>query len=136
YFEEAIRPRLCARRRFVGRVGGARKRELFAGARCVLIPSRVAETSSLVAMEALASGTPVVAYRAGALAELVEHGVTGYLVDGVDEMAGAARASAELDRAACRRAAERRFSAASMIDTYLALYAALAAGESRLVDAL
>lgn len=128
YFEEAIRPRLDERRRYVGRVGGERKGRLLSRARCVLIPSRVAETSSLVAMEALASGTPVVAYRAGAPADLIEPGVTGYLVDDVEQMAAAALACGDLDRARCRKAAERRFSAAAMIEQYLEVYRFLAAG--------
>jgi glycosyltransferase involved in cell wall biosynthesis len=128
YFEDAILPRLDRARRFLGPVGFARKRRLLASARCLVVPSLVPETSSLVAMEALACGTPVVASRIGALPDIVEHGVTGFLVDGLDEMAAAMRAAKTLDPRACRRAAEARFSAARMIDAYLALYARLAGG--------
>ena len=103
YFSEAIEPRLDARRRFVGPVGGAEKRSLLARARCLLVPSLVAETSSLVTMEALASGTPVIARPAGALADLVEQGKTGYLVSSVEEMSSAIAEVAAIDSAWCRQ---------------------------------
>jgi glycosyltransferase involved in cell wall biosynthesis len=127
YFEREIRPRLGAGCRLLGPVGGARKRALLAGARCLLVPSVVPETSSLAAMEALAAGTPVVAFRAGALVEIVDHGRTGFLVDDADEMAAAIEAAGRLDPGACRRAARARFSADVMTARYLALYGRLAA---------
>jgi CelD/BcsL family acetyltransferase involved in cellulose biosynthesis len=123
YFAREIAPRLGPSRRFVGPVALARKRRLLAGARCVVIPSEVPETSSLVAMEALASGTPVVAAPVGALPEIVEHRRTGLLARGVAELAEAMRAvAATVDRRACRRAAEARFDVRAMTDRYLALY--------------
>ncbi|NHV87620.1 glycosyltransferase, partial [Escherichia coli] len=67
YFEREVRPLLDATRRFVGPVGFARKRRLLSAARCLLVPSLAAETSSLVAREAAACGTPVVAFPSGAL---------------------------------------------------------------------
>jgi len=123
YFSEVLKPKLDARRRFIGTVRGAAKRELLANARAVLIPSRVAETSSLVAMEALASGTPVIAYRSGALPEIVDDGVTGFIVDDVDGLVRAIADVDHIDRARCRAEAERRFDARRMIARYLALYA-------------
>ncbi len=125
YFRDEVLPRLDRRRRFIGPVGLQRKRRLLAGARALLVPSLAPETSSLVAMEALACGTPVIAFRAGALPEVVEHGVTGFLVDDARQMAAAIDRLDELDPAECRLAAERRFSAALMTDRYLALYARL-----------
>src|SRR3954451_3241883 len=89
YFTEEIQPRLDARRVFAGPVGFEAKRQLLQSARCLLVPSLTEETSSLVAMEALACGTPVIAFRRGALSEIIEHGVTGALVDTVEEMAAA-----------------------------------------------
>lgn len=126
HFVEEIEPRLDADRCFVGPVGGEEKRALLAAARCLLVPSRVAETSSLVAREALACGTPVVAFRRGALSEVVEHGRTGFLVDSVEEMAEAIAACARLDPADCRRVAEERFSLDPTTAAYLRLYERLA----------
>jgi glycosyltransferase involved in cell wall biosynthesis len=126
YYHEEIRPRLDRARRFVGPVRGAVKWWLLSGARCVLVPSLVPETSCLVAMEALASGTPVVAFPCGALAEIVEPGVTGFLVRDVAEMAEAIAAARELDRDTCRRVARARYTAARMTSRYLARYQALA----------
>lgn len=127
YFEEEIRPRLGHGARFVGALGFARKRRLMTAARCVLVPSLVAETSSLVAMEALACGCPVVAFAAGALTEIVEPGVTGFLVADTSEMADAIRDCDALDRDVCRDAARRRFSLDAMVARYFAVYRRLAA---------
>ncbi len=128
YWRESVCPRLDRWRRFLGPLPFARKRRLLAGARCLLVPSLAPETSSLVAMEALACGTPVVAYPAGALPEIVEHGRTGFLVRSPREMALAMRACDTLDPQACRAAAQRRFGLERTAARYLALYAELAAG--------
>ena len=117
-----IRPRLGGNVRFLGPLGLAPKRRLLAAARCLVVPSRIAETSSLVAMEALACGTPVVAFRAGALPDLIAHGRTGFLVSDVHGMAQALRDVEAIDPAECRREAERRFSSEPMISRYLDLY--------------
>jgi glycosyltransferase involved in cell wall biosynthesis len=126
YFEQEIMPRLDASRRFIGPVGCQRKRRLLAAARCLLAPSLAPETSSLVAMEALAAGTPVIAFPAGALADIVEHERTGFLVHDQREMADAIQAADLLDPEACREAARRRFSLARMTASYLDFYARLA----------
>jgi glycosyltransferase involved in cell wall biosynthesis len=128
YFEAEIRPRLDRQRRWVGPVSGRAKRRLIAEARCLVVPSLAPETSSLVAREALASGTPVVALRNGALVEVVEPGRTGVLVDAPEELAPALVAAGALDPRECRRAAEGRFSDRTMIQTYLAAYRTLARG--------
>ena len=93
----------------------------------MLIPSTAPETSSLVAMEALASGTPVIAYRAGALPDIVDHGRTGYLVDGPGEMAEAILMADRIDPAECRRQARARFALERMTEAYLNRYRQLAA---------
>jgi glycosyltransferase involved in cell wall biosynthesis len=126
YFEDEIRPRLGAGARFLGSIGFARKTRLLSAARCLLAPSLVAETSSLVAMEAIACGTPVVAFPAGALTEIVEPGVTGFLVDNTEEMAEAIAACAAIDRNRCRAVARERFSIRRMLERYLAVYSRLA----------
>lgn len=124
HFREALKPLLTdpSRARFLGPVSGGRKRRLLAAARCVLIPSRCEETSSLVAMEALASGTPVIAFRVGALPEIIEHGRTGFLVDDVEGMSEAILAASTIDPRACRLAAEQRFSADRAVTGYLAAF--------------
>jgi len=129
YFDAMVRPRLNRRIRFIGRVGGRGKAALLAGARCLLIPSLAPETSSLTAMEAMASGTPVVAFRTGALPEIVSSGDTGFLVNDVEEMAEAIRRADGIDSRLCRSEAERRFSSASMFAAYLELYRAVTGGE-------
>ena len=137
YFEDEVRPRLDAKRRFVGPIGLVRKRRLLTAARCLVVASTAPETSSLVAREALACGTPVVGFRNGALPDVVEHGRTGFLVDTVDEMAEAIRLAPSLDPQLCRRVARERFSLDAMIRTYLGLYEqlALAAGRTSLPGA-
>lgn len=127
YFQEEIRPRLGRGVRFLGSLELRRKQRLLASARCLVVPSRIAETSSLVSMEALACGTPVVAFRIGALSEVIDHGRTGFLVSDVHEMAQALREIGSIDPAECRREAERRFSSELMVSRYLDLYRQLAA---------
>ena len=127
YFASEIVPRLDAQHRWIGPVGFTRKRRLLSAARCLLVPSLVAETSSLVAMEAAACGTPVIAFRAGALEEMVEPGRTGFLVSDVDEMASAISRSATIDGDTCRSVARARFSADRMTGAYLRRYRMLAA---------
>ena len=130
YFEKEIRPRLLNGHQFLGTVGGVRKYKLLAEARCVLIPSLVPETSSLVAMEAMACGTPVVAFRSGALCEIVSDGRTGFLVNSAEEMANAISRVHTCDPTECRREAEQRFSAKRMCAEYFELYER-ACGRSR-----
>lgn len=130
YFRDCILPRLDADRRFVGPVGFDRKRALLSRARALLVPSLAPETSSLVAMEALACGTPVIASSAGALPEIVDHGKTGFIADGVNAMARAIAAVDQIDPAACRAAARTRFSVARTNALYLERYHAIVANRS------
>jgi len=122
YFHSMILPRLNERIRFVGLVGGARKANLLAGARCLLVPSLVPETSSLVAMEAMASGTPVVAFPSGALKEIVDHRRTGFLVNDAEEMADAIGECGSIAPQTCRIESEQKFSSVRMFAEYLGLY--------------
>ncbi|HKT70701.1 MAG TPA: glycosyltransferase, partial [Terriglobales bacterium] len=100
----------------------AEKIKLLSHARALLVPSLADETSSLVAMEAAACGTPVIAFRRGALPEVVRHGVTGFLVNSVEEMAQAIARARQIEPIECRRHAEQNFSAARMAEEYRQLY--------------
>lgn len=122
YFETQIAPRLSKYCRFIGRVGSIRKRRLLATASCLLVPSNAEETSSLVAREALAAGTPVIAFARGALPDVVEVGRTGFLVEDGTGMADAIRRADSLDPRVCRESASRRFPLSRMIDRYMDAY--------------
>jgi glycosyltransferase involved in cell wall biosynthesis len=131
YFQKEILPRLDKQRRFIGPVGSVAKNWLLSSAQCLLVPSLVSETSSLVSMEALACGTPVVAFRAGALPGIIDHGRTGFLVNNETEMAEAIAATCELDPEVCRAVARERFSIERMTQAYLALYRDLVVDSDR-----
>jgi len=96
--------------------------DLVGRARAFLFPISWEEPFGLVVAEAMAAGTPVIATPRGSLPELVEHGVTGFLGDGDEELAGFAVRAEEISRAACRRRAQERFSAERMVSDYEALY--------------
>ncbi len=125
YFHQQIEPRLRGGSRFLGPLPPARKQRLLSAAKCLLLPTLAPETSSLVAMEALAAGTPVIAFPSGAIPEIIKDGVTGFLVNGTEEMAAAIIRVNEIDPERCRRAARERFSAARMTAEYLELYSTL-----------
>lgn len=126
YFEISIRPHLGPGCRFIGPVGFGRKRRFLTAARCLLVPSLAAETSSLVAREAAACGTAVIAFPNGAMTETVEQGRTGFLVKDVDGMTAAIQAWATIDPLSCSAVAAARFSENTMTAAYLALYDRLA----------
>lgn len=128
YFERHVAPRQadgsCT---WVGPVSGRAKATLVGRAAVLIVASRVAETSSLVAMEAIASGTPVAAVRVGALPEIVDDGVTGALAGGEHDLATAIARARTLDRARVRAVGLGRFDRGPMLTRYLALHERLAA---------
>jgi glycosyltransferase involved in cell wall biosynthesis len=126
YFNEQVAPLLDRRRRCIGQIDFARKRRLLSAARCLLVPSLAAETSSLVAMEALACGTPVIAFRAGALPEIVRDQETGFVVEDVASMAQAIGRAGGIDPQTCRADARNRFLLRRTTEAYLAVYERLA----------
>lgn len=128
YFEREVAPRLrrMPNATFVSSPTAERKRRLLREAQALLITSLAEETSSLVAMEAAASGTPVIAFRRGALSEVVRDGVTGFLVDTVDEAVVALQQISHIVPATCVQHAQANFSAVKMAERYSQLYARLA----------
>ena len=110
---------------FMGEVGPAQRDELYAGAMATLMLGAWPEPFGLVAIESMATGTPVIARRAGALPEIVEHGRSGFLVDDLQEAALAVERVAALDRRQVRQRALGRFSAERMLDDYERVYAEL-----------
>ena len=122
YFARAICPSLGWGVSFVDSPLFGDKVALLRNARALLLTSTAEETSSLVAMEAMACGTPVIAMRRGAFPEIVAHGETGFIVDDVQEMAAAVAEVPEIDPAGCRRHVEEMFSARRMAGDYETLY--------------
>jgi glycosyltransferase involved in cell wall biosynthesis len=107
---------------YLGEVGEADKAVLLGGACALLFPIDWEEPFGLVMAEALACGTPVIASPRGSVPEVLEDGVTGYLVDSLEEAVSAAQRIDQLSRRACRDTFERRFSAARMAQNYLGVY--------------
>jgi glycosyltransferase involved in cell wall biosynthesis len=122
YFERAICPSLGHGVSFIDSPLFYGKVALLRNTRALLVTSTAEETSSLVAMEAMACGTPVIAIRRGAFPEIVAHGETGFIVDDVHEMASAVAKASTIDPAACRRRVEQMFSSQPMAEKYEGIY--------------
>jgi glycosyltransferase involved in cell wall biosynthesis len=114
---------------FVGEVSDADKDAFLGNARALLFPIDWPEPFGLVMIEAMACGVPVVAFRAGSVPEVIDDGVTGFVVDDMEAAVAAAARVSELDRRGCRAVFETRFSAERMAADYAALYSRLRAGE-------
>jgi glycosyltransferase involved in cell wall biosynthesis len=126
FFESEVEPRLDGdHAQYIGEVGGVRKQELFARAAALLMPIRWPEPFGMVMIEALACGTPVVAFPEGAASEIVVHGDNGFLVEDEVEMANAIAKLAELDPSRCRVSAGR-YAAPGIAAEYEAVYRELA----------
>lgn len=129
YYKQTIEPLLLESRsfvEFVGQVGGREKDEFLGKADALLFPVDWPEPFGLVMIEALACGTPVIAWRAGSVPEVIDEGVTGFIVENIDEAAAAVGRVQWLDRRDCRQAFETRFDAARMAEDYVAIYRRLA----------
>jgi glycosyltransferase involved in cell wall biosynthesis len=117
---------------FLGEADESAKDELLGNADALLFPIDWPEPFGMVMIEALACGTPVIAYPNGSVPEVLEDGLTGFLVNSVEEAVRAVPRVSQLDRAAIRRVFEERFSVGRMVDDYLRIYRRLVAGESEL----
>lgn len=131
WFDAHIAPHIDgARVRYVGPVDDAAKNALLGRARALLMPILWDEPFGIVMAEALACGTPVLGTRRGAVPEVVDDGVTGYVRDTAGALVEAARLVHRLDRAACRRAVEARYSDNAVVEAYLAVYRERLAGRA------
>jgi len=136
YFDREILPSLRdPGLEFLGEVGDREKDALIGGASALLFPIRWPEPFGLVMIEALACGTPVIAYEDGSVPEILRHGVTGFVVSGDEEALDAAGRIGEIDRRACREDFERRFTAERMARDYVAIYEKILQGPVRVHDA-
>ncbi|WP_426038959.1 glycosyltransferase family 4 protein [Brevundimonas sp. DC300-4] len=129
YYETRIKPMIDGNPliEFIGEIGDHQKSEFLGGAEALLFPIDWPEPFGLVMIEAMACGTPVVAFRCGSTTEVIEDGATGFLVDTLEQAVAAADRAPMLDREAVRACFELRFSAAAMARRYLDVYGDLLA---------
>ena len=127
YFETKIRPLLDDPLiNFIGEIGDGEKEAFLGGAAAFLMPIDWPEPFGLVVIEAMACGTPVIAFPFGSMPELIEPGLNGALVESIEQAVPAVEALPTLDRMLCRRSFEERFTTARMARDYVGVYEALA----------
>ena len=107
---------------FIGEINEEQKAEFLGNARALLFPIDWPEPFGLVMIEAMACGTPVIAFGMGSVPEIIDEGVTGFMVNNVEEAAGAVNNLDQLDRGVCRKVFEQRFSVRRMVSDYLDVY--------------
>jgi glycosyltransferase involved in cell wall biosynthesis len=128
YYKEKVEPLLSRPGvEYLGEVGHDEKKELLAGAKAMLFPIKWPEPFGLVMIEAMASGTPVIAFPYGSVPEIIESGITGFLCDGVNRAVEAVERLDLIDRKVCRARFEERFSVETMTDAYMREYEKAAA---------
>ena len=125
YHAQQIAPILGSDTEMLGEIDDTTKPAFLSGAHALLMPIDWPEPFGLVMIEAMACGTPVIAYNHGSVPEIIEHGVTGFIVSNEHDAAAALRHAHTLDRRAIRAAFERRFSARRMAMDYLDVYESL-----------
>jgi glycosyltransferase involved in cell wall biosynthesis len=133
YFESEVKPLLCSDVEYLGELGERDKLALLGGSFALVNPMQWAEPFGLVMIEALATGTPVVATPRGAAPEIIDEGVTGYLRKEQRGLAKALVDAAQLDRAQCRAVACQRFDSEAMVGKHIQLYADLLCSETSAV---
>jgi glycosyltransferase involved in cell wall biosynthesis len=133
YWETKIRPMVADNPdvEFIGEIGERDKADFLGGAAALLFPIDWPEPFGLVMIEAMACGTPVIAYRRGSVPEVVEENVSGFVVDTIEEAVTAVRRIGDLDRVKVRAEFERRFTAERMAHDYVGIYRQLLAARCR-----
>jgi glycosyltransferase involved in cell wall biosynthesis len=123
YFEEQIRPLLAHDNiEFIGEIGDVQKPEFLSGALALIVPIDWPEPFGIVMIEAMACGTPVIAFNRGSVPEVIEDGVTGFIVEDETSAVGAVRRLPQLSRPRIRRHFEERFTARRMANDYIEVY--------------
>jgi glycosyltransferase involved in cell wall biosynthesis len=123
YFHSTIEPMLSTPGvEFIGEVGDAQKADLLGGAQALLFPIDWPEPFGMVIIEAMSSGTPVIAWNKGSAPELIEHGTSGFIVETIEDAVRAVVDAARLDRTACRAAFDARYTADRMAREYVSIY--------------
>jgi glycosyltransferase involved in cell wall biosynthesis len=123
YFHRCIAPLMRQPHvEYLGEIGEREKQELLGGALALVFPIDWPEPFGMVMAEAMACGTPVIAYRRGSVPEVLDDGVTGFVCDGIDQAVAAVGRVHELSRARCRRVFEERFTSERMMRDYVAIY--------------
>jgi glycosyltransferase involved in cell wall biosynthesis len=136
YFESEIEPLIEGPLiEYIGEIGEAQKQEFLGNARAVLFPIDWPEPFGLVMIEAMACGTPVIAFRCGSVPEVMRDGVTGYVVDTVEEAIAAVGRIDAISREGVRNCFERRFTAQTMAKNYADIYRRLMQAQVRSVKA-
>ncbi len=126
YFQERVAPHVDGDRvAYLGSVAPERRADLLGSAHALLHPIAFAEPFGLSVVESMVTGTPVIAYPRGSMPEVIDDGVTGFLVDGVHAAVEAVARVGDLNRRRVRQVAECRYSAARMVDDYVEVYASL-----------
>ena len=127
YFETVIKPLLHDGVEFIGEIGELEKNDFLGNALALVFMIDWPEPFGLAMIESLACGTPIIARSRGSVPEIIEHGVTGFVVENLDEAGQAIRQLNQLSRKHCRKTFEERFSAIRMAANYLAVYKKLIA---------
>jgi glycosyltransferase involved in cell wall biosynthesis len=135
YWERTIRPMIEASPQveFVGEINERQKAHFLGNARALLFPIDWPEPFGLVMIEAMSCGTPVIAFRSGAVPEVIEDGVSGFMVQSIEQAVQAVRRIGDLNRLVVRRAFERRFTVETMARAYLGIYRGLPGTRSGLI---
>jgi glycosyltransferase involved in cell wall biosynthesis len=133
YFEDVVAPLFKDPLvEYMGEIGDGDKDEFLGNAYALLFPIDWPEPFGLVMIEAMACGTPAIAYRRGSVPEVIEEGVTGFIVEGLEDAVRAAERISTLSRKRCRELFEQRFGASRMAEDYLAIYQRLIDGKLEL----
>ena len=133
YYDSQIKPLIDSTPgvEFIGEIGETQKQSFLANAIALLFPIDWPEPFGLVMIEAMACGTPVIAYRKGSVSEVMNEGVSGFIVESIDEAVAAVGKIDSISRAGCRAEFEKRFTVRRMAHDYLELYAKLGTGAER-----